>query len=77
MVTACGCTCPGIGILGRRGLLTGASALGAAGLFGSARADGKPFRIDVHHHVSPPSWLEAVKKANLDTPPMVAWSPEE
>jgi predicted TIM-barrel fold metal-dependent hydrolase len=71
------CACCDVGVLGRRGLLTGASALGAAGLFGSARADGKPFRIDVHHHISPPTWLDAVKKAKLDTPPMVKWSPEK
>jgi len=71
------CVCCDIGVLGRRGLLTGASALGVAGLFGSARADGKPYRIDVHHHVSPPTWLEAVKKAKLDNPPMVNWSPEK
>ncbi len=77
MVTASGCDCCDVGVLGRRGLLTGASALGAAGLLGSARADGKPFRIDVHHHISPPAWLEAVKQAKLDTPPMVNWSPAE
>lgn len=72
-----GCACCDVGLLGRRGLLTGASALGAAGLFGVARADGKPFRIDVHHHVTPPSWLDAVRKAGLDTPPMANWSVEK
>jgi predicted TIM-barrel fold metal-dependent hydrolase len=77
MATANGCACCDVGVLGRRGLLTGASALGAAGLFGSTLAAGKPFRIDVHHHISPPTWLEAVKKAKLDTPPMVKWSPEQ
>lgn len=80
MVTANGCGCCDAGVLGRRGLLTGASALGAValgatGLFRSARADGKPFRIDVHHHISPPAWLDAVKKAKLDNPPIVNWSP--
>jgi predicted TIM-barrel fold metal-dependent hydrolase len=69
-----GCACCDIGVLGRRGVLTGAAALG---LFGSARAADRPFRIDVHHHITPPTWLEAVKKAGLDTPPMVAWSPEK
>jgi predicted TIM-barrel fold metal-dependent hydrolase len=71
------CTCCDVGVLGRRGLLTGVSALGAAGLFRSARAAEKPFRIDVHHHISPPAWLDAVKKAKLDTPPMAKWSPEK
>jgi predicted TIM-barrel fold metal-dependent hydrolase len=71
------CTCCDIGVLGRRRLLTGTSALGIAGLFGSARAADKPFRIDVHHHISPPTWLDAVKQAKFDTPPMVNWSPEK
>ncbi len=71
------CTCCDTGVLGRRGLLTGAAALGAAGLFRSARADGKPFRIDVHHHIVAPTWLEALKAAKYDTPPMVKWSPEQ
>ena len=39
-----------------------------------AFAQAKPHRIDVHHHVSPPSWLDAVKKARLDNPPIVNWS---
>ncbi|MDR3529035.1 MAG: amidohydrolase family protein [Rhodopila sp.] len=77
MTTTKGCACCEVGVLGRRGLLTGASALGAAGLFGSARAAERPFRIDVHHHISPPTWLEAVKKMKLDNPPMVNWSPEK
>ncbi|MEA2740178.1 MAG: 6-methylsalicylate decarboxylase [Acetobacteraceae bacterium] len=88
MKMANACACCDVGILGRRGLLSGASALGAAGLlgatglFGSARAEpakpgGKPFRIDVHHHITPPTWLEAVRKAKLDNPPMVTWSPEK
>ena len=72
-----GCVCCDVGVLGRRGLLTGPSALGAAELFGTAHAAGKPFRIDVHHHISPPSWLEALKKAKLDNPPMANWSPEK
>ena len=71
------CSCQDIGVLGRRGLLTGGAALGAAGLLGTATAAGKAFRIDVHHHITPPTWLEAVKKAKLDNPPMANWSPEK
>ena len=63
-----------MGVLGRRGLLTGAAALG---MFGTAQAAGKAFRIDVHHHITPPSWLAAVKKVGLDTPPMANWSVEK
>lgn len=66
---ACPCCKPG-----RRGFLAGAAGLG---LFGTARAADKPFRIDVHHHISPPAWVDALKKAGLDTPPVVRWSPEQ
>ena len=60
---------------GRRHFLIGA---GAAGLFaGTAHAAGKPRRIDVHHHVTPPGWLEAVKRVKLDNPPMALWTPEK
>ncbi|HBK09071.1 MAG TPA: amidohydrolase [Acetobacteraceae bacterium] len=68
------CTCCDTGVLGRRGLLTGAAALGF--LSGSARAATKPFRIDVHHHIAPPPWLAAVKAAKLDDLPMSNWTPE-
>jgi predicted TIM-barrel fold metal-dependent hydrolase len=77
MVTGNGCGCCEAGVLGRRGLLTGASGLFGSVLAGSAKADGKAFRIDVHHHITPPGWLEAVKKARLDNPPMANWSPDK
>jgi predicted TIM-barrel fold metal-dependent hydrolase len=59
--------------------MTGAAALGglAAGGFGlslPSLAQAKPHRIDVHHHISPPDWLGAVRKAKLDNPPMANWS---
>src|SRR5262249_53052088 len=53
----------------------GIGAFAAAGRKAAAQA--KPHRIDVHHHVSPPSWLDAVKKAKRDNPPMVNWSPQK
>ena len=34
----------------------------------------KPHRIDVHHHITPPPWLEVVRKAKLDNPPLANWS---
>src|ERR1700688_772559 len=77
MVMGNGCACCDVGVLGRRGLLTGVSALGAAGLFKSARAADKPFRVDVHHHIAPPAWVTALKAAKLDTPPVTNWQPEQ
>ncbi len=57
---------------GRRALLLGAGALAATG---PARAQDAPWRVDVHHHLSPPNWLAAVKRAKLDNPPMDDWTP--
>lgn len=62
----CGC--------GRRGLLLGGLA---ATLPRGAVAAGKPHRIDVHHHVVPPVWVDAVRKAKLDNPPMTNWTVEK
>lgn len=62
----------------RRGFLTGMAALGAGALLpgcqtagGGAGADGKPFRIDVHHHFVPDAYTAAMK-ANKIRP--VKWS---
>jgi 6-methylsalicylate decarboxylase len=41
-----------------------------------AFAQGKPHRIDLHHHIVAPAWLEALRKAKLDTPPIDNWTPE-
>lgn len=63
---------------GRRHLVLG----GLAAAFASGFAPGtiaapKPRLIDVHHHVVPPPWVEAVKRAKLDNPPMTGWTPEK
>ena len=62
----------------RRRLLAGgaaAVAVGAAARFApKAFAQAPPHRIDVHHHVSPPTWLDAVKSMKKDNPPMANWS---
>jgi 6-methylsalicylate decarboxylase len=54
----------------------GAGAFAGSGFAPNALAQAKPHRIDVHHHISPPSWLDAVKKAKLANPPMADWSPQ-
>jgi 6-methylsalicylate decarboxylase len=75
----CACCAPNrASTLTRRNLLAGgaamlgAGALAAAGM--KAAAQGTPQRIDVHHHISPPTWLDAVKKADLGNPPLNNWS---
>ena len=53
--------------LPRRRFLAGAAALGATALFpgcqaaGGGAAGGKPFRIDVHHHIAPTAYSSALK----------------
>jgi 6-methylsalicylate decarboxylase len=60
----------------------GAAALAATG-FGRAgqalaqAASEKPYRIDVHHHLSPPSYIQAVVENHLGSPPQVKWTPEK
>ena len=66
----------------RRGFLQSLAGLGAVGALGasgcaSVVTPGKPHRIDVHHHISPPSWVTALKKAKLDTPPVNNWTPQK
>jgi len=52
----------------------GAGLLAASGFAPKAVAQAQPHRIDVHHHISPPTWLDAVKKVKLDNPPLTNWS---
>jgi predicted TIM-barrel fold metal-dependent hydrolase len=65
---------------GRRRLLaaaTAAAGAGAASLAGcAAPAATEPHRIDVHHHISPPAWVTALKAAKLDSPPVNNWTPQ-
>jgi 6-methylsalicylate decarboxylase len=70
MTTRCFCCDPFA--VGRRGFLAGAAALAATGAY----AEDNPRRIDVHHHIVPPPWLDALKKAGRDTPPVTAWTPQ-
>ncbi len=59
---------------GRRHVVLG----GLATAFASgAIAAEKPHRIDVHHHIVPPTWYAALKQAKLDNPPMATWTPEK
>jgi predicted TIM-barrel fold metal-dependent hydrolase len=67
-------------MLSRRGFLTGLTA-GAGALWSCSnqsptetpaqspgvgpQASGRPFRVDTHHHFTPPSWLEAMKAGGV------------
>jgi predicted TIM-barrel fold metal-dependent hydrolase len=62
--------------LTRRGFVAGAAALGAAAPLFPRLALGqtRPQVIDVHHHIVPPVWLDAVRKFKMDNPPLLSWS---
>jgi predicted TIM-barrel fold metal-dependent hydrolase len=70
--------------LSRRQFVAGvasAATLVATGLGHPAKAvaqsaDPKPYRIDVHHHLSPPSYIAASIAAGFGDGPMRKWTPE-
>jgi 6-methylsalicylate decarboxylase len=70
------------GALNRRNFMAGAAAIAAVGL---ARPQGaaaqttaeKPYRIDVHHHLSPPTYITASNSGNFGDPLMKNWTPEK
>lgn len=61
-------------LCGRRHVFLGGLA---AGFIPSARAEPAVHMIDVHHHIVPPAYVDAVKRAKLDNPPMTSWTPEK
>src|SRR5262249_22020769 len=59
----------------RRDLLKGgAAALAATSLPSRLFAQAKPHRIDVHHHIAPPSWLAAMDAIRRSDFPLANWS---
>ena len=71
--------------LSRRSVLGGAAALGLGAAAGfaprrslaqaPAASQGKPHRIDVHHHIAPPKYVDEMRR-DLQ-PPTIAWSVAE
>jgi len=62
----------------RRGFLGAVGSIGllaATGCAGLSAVPAAAHRIDVHHHISPPEWVSALKKSQLDTPPVTQWTP--
>ncbi len=66
--------------IARRELLIGAVA--AAALGGTrpaeAAAPAKPYRVDLHHHILPPKWIEAARSHKPDNtwgPELMRWTP--
>jgi predicted TIM-barrel fold metal-dependent hydrolase len=60
--------------------VTSAATVAAVGLGRSQNAlaaETKPYRIDVHHHLSPPSYIAASVGANFGDGLMRKWTPEK
>jgi predicted TIM-barrel fold metal-dependent hydrolase len=68
-------------VLNRRHFIAGAAAVAAVGLSRGAAAQTvdptKPYRIDVHHHLSPPAYIAAANAGNFGEPLMKSWTPEK
>jgi predicted TIM-barrel fold metal-dependent hydrolase len=69
---------------GRRGFLTGMAALGAGALLGSRKsaaqtpaAVDKPFRIDIHHHISSPGFIKEIAGRRTGQVPLMKWTPAQ
>ena len=77
LLSACEC-CPqpmtGNGVSRRDVLRAGAAAIATAGLPSSVFAQPRPHRIDVHHHIVPPSWLAAMEVIGRADFPLRSWS---
>jgi len=88
---SCGCRPPALRELPdgtRRGLLFGAALTGVAALAGCAGTaastaatttlDLSPTagRIDVHHHLSPPAWVAALRSSGQLDPLVTSWTPQ-
>lgn len=52
----------------------GAASLVAASVPAKVFAQAKPHRIDVHHHIAPPSWLDAMDVIGRKDFPLANWS---
>jgi 6-methylsalicylate decarboxylase len=69
--------------LPRRSFLGGLAALGAStfipGCQTSAQAPDKvaPFRIDVHHHLSPPGFIKEIVARKTGQVPLMKWTPAQ
>ena len=59
--------------LERRRFLGGLAGFGAASLFPAAAQREKPHRIDIHHHLFPPSYTSSIVALGLAPSP--AWTP--
>ena len=74
------CACRPATDTSRRRFVTGGTALLGAAAFGlngcttATTGAQAAHRIDVHHHISPPAWLDEMRRTKMANPPMANWS---
>ena len=79
----CDRTSPSVSAPSRRGFMLSAGALALTTAAGGSRAmaqaapETKPYRIDVHHHLSPPSYISASKDLGFGESLMRSWTIEK
>ncbi|PYU24808.1 MAG: amidohydrolase [Acidobacteria bacterium] len=68
-----------LGVLGLAAAASGADAWTPLAQTGAATsaAGGEKYRIDVHHHYGPPTWVAAMKGNPLLQAPNTTWTPEK
>ena len=78
LFSACACHFGSAAAAGisRRDFLAGGAAAGflATGFAAPLAAEDKPHRIDVHCHIAPPAWLEAMEIIGRKDPVLAGWS---
>src|SRR5262245_1589322 len=62
------------GVSRRRLLVGGTAAFAATHLPANVFAQAKPHRIDVHHHIVPPTWFAAMEVIGRSDFPLKSWS---
>jgi len=62
------------GVTRRDVLRAGAAAFAVAGMPATVFAQAKPQRIDVHHHIVPPTWFAAMDVIGRSDFPLKSWS---
>jgi len=83
------CACRRSKGIGRRGLLFGAAAAGAAAFAGCSvtpatqaapalapNLGSSAGRVDVHHHLSPPGWVTELRARGQIDPLITSWTPQ-
>jgi len=78
----CGESSPLFSAPSRRSFMLGAGALALTAATGGGRAvaqsaEAKPFRIDVHHHLSPPTYVTASNESGFGDALMKNWTIEK